>query len=29
MMGLTKLKVADYTLGMVVPIIYYNLIVLF
>ena len=29
MMGLTKLKVADYTLGMVIPIIYYNLIVLF
>ena len=28
MMGLTKLKVADYTLGMVIPIIYYNLIVL-
>lgn len=29
MMGLTKLKVADYTLGMVILIIYYNLIVLF
>lgn len=29
MMGLTKLKVADYTPGMIVPIIYYNIIMFF
>lgn len=27
MMGLTKLKVADYTPGMLIPIIYYNIII--
>ena len=29
MLGITKIKVVDYTPGMIVPILYYNVVALF